>query len=348
MEISIPSILRIKREAVYRIGKYLRKNDMKNIVLLFGEGIKELLSEQLYISLTSSEIKIQHEEIVTDNSVKTLFDSTFTFPLPVDAIVAVGGGKAIDFGKYAAFLLQVPVITIPTSISNDAFASSMASLTIDGRRRTLKAKMPDGVIIDTDIIKKAPKQYIFSGIGDLISNLTAIEDWKRASKKHAEVLNDFAVLISLNAVENFLNYGNKNIDDIEFIRLVCGSLVMSGISMEICGSSRSSSGSEHLVSHAYDRYAKKPSLHGIQVGVATYAISYIQNNKHELIRKTLEETGFFDFVAAHPLDKSDFIKAIEMAITMKSNFYTVLNEDNAVDKLKEFAETDSLMQKLIV
>lgn len=348
MEISIPSILRVKPNALYKLGKYLRKAEMDKIAIFWGEGIKDLFYEQIHISLESSEIRVNYEETVSDNEITMLFESSFSIPSNVEAIVAVGGGKVIDYCKYMAYIKHLPIMSVPTSISNDGFASPMSSLYVKGRRKSLKAKIPESVIVDTKVVKESPKRFIYSGIGDLISNITAIYDWKQAAKQVEGAVNDFAVLVSNNAVENFMNYHDKDINNLEFIRLISGSLVMNGISMEISGSSRPSSGSEHLISHAYDIFAKKPSLHGIQVGIATYCISYIQeNNQHENIKLVLEETGFFKFVEENPLDKEDFLLAIDKAKTMKEDFYTILSKEGMVEKLKTFVNEDEYCKKIL-
>lgn len=349
MEISIPTLLRIKPNAMYKIGKYLRKENFARIALFYGEGLKSLFDEQLRISFDSSEIKVQFEEVVYSNAVEDIFKSAFNLPPAIDAIVAIGGGKVIDYCKYIAFILQLPIISVPTSISNDGFASPGASLLVNGRRKSQKAKIPFGVVIDTDIIRKSPARYTYSGIGDLISKYTAIHDWKLAYHMAQEPVNDFAVLISRNAVEVMVSHNNKNIKDLEFLRLICGCLVMSGVAMEVCGSSRPASGSEHLISHAYDMSAKKPTLHGIQVGVATLAISWLQHNpEHQLIKSVLEETGFIDFVSQSPLDKQDFINAIRQAPNVKENYYTILSDQEKIEELIEYVQKDEHFNKLLV
>lgn len=348
MEISIPTLLRIKPNAMYKIGKYLRKEHFTRIALFYGEGLKGLFDEQLRISFDSSEIRVKFEEVVYSNAVEDIFKSAFNLPPDLDAIVAIGGGKVIDYCKYIAFILQLPIISVPTSISNDGFASPGASLLVNGRRKSQKAKIPFGVVIDTDIIRKSPIRYTYSGIGDLISKYTAIYDWKLAYHMVQEPVNDFAVLISRNAVEVMVSHNNKDIKDLEFLRLTCGCLVMSGVAMEVCGSSRPASGSEHLISHAYDMSAKKPTLHGIQVGVATLAISWVQDNpEHQLIKSVLEETGFIDFVSKNPLDKQDFINAIRQAPNVKDNYYTILSDQEKMAKLIGYVQRDEFFNKLI-
>lgn len=347
MYISIPSVLRIKQNAIFKLGKYIRKMGIDKAALFYGEGIEELVDKVVNISFDSSEIKTVVKDIIKESEIREVMEKYYKMPQNVQAVIGIGGGKVIDCCKYIGHAAKIPIISVPTSISNDGFASSVSSLNIDGKKRSFKSKIPDAVIVDTEIVKNSPKKLIYSGIGDLISNITAIYDWKLAARKGLENVNDFAVLISNNAFENMVNYPKKDIDDIDFIRVVSGSLVMNGIAMEISGSSRPSSGSEHLISHAYDKCAKAPSLHGIQVGVATYCISWLQNNKFDIVKKVLEESGFFKFVQGNTLEKSSFLNAVDIATEMKEDFYTILSEKGNVDKLKEFIENDDILKTLL-
>ncbi|OAO83882.1 Glycerol dehydrogenase [Anoxybacillus flavithermus] len=72
-----------------------------------------------------------------------------------------------------AFLRQVPFLSIPTSASNDGFASTNCSLLVHGRKTTVPAKVPFGILADLHIIQQAPERFILAGIGDLMSNITA-------------------------------------------------------------------------------------------------------------------------------------------------------------------------------
>ena len=88
-----------------------------------GEGVTTLVGQQMEISLDSSEIGVDAEETVLRNAVEDVVSSAFRLPHEVGAIVAVGGGVAIDYAKYAGLLTRLPVIAVPTAISNDGFAS---------------------------------------------------------------------------------------------------------------------------------------------------------------------------------------------------------------------------------
>ncbi len=341
MDIRIPSLLRIKPNALYKLGKYLRKNGFHRIALYYGEGIADLVGQKVEISLDSSEIQVVSEETVHGNDVAEIVSSAFRLPREAQAIVAVGGGLAVDFGKYAGFLTKRPVIAVPTAISNDGFAAPGASLRVDGRRVSCSSTIPFGVVIDTNMIKSSPRRFTFSGIGDLISKYSAIADWKLAYHATGEAINDFSAMISMQSVENLVNHPVKSTDDLEFLQLVCGALVMSGVAMEVAGSSRPASGSEHLISHAYDSIAAHPSLHGLQVGVATLATTWLQvNPAHQTVVRVLEETGFSAFMTENRLDRAAFLEAVQLAPTIKPGYHTVLSQPGAVERLQAHVKND--------
>jgi glycerol-1-phosphate dehydrogenase [NAD(P)+] len=347
MEILVPSLLRIKPHALYKIGKYMRKDVFNNVALFFGEGIKDLLFNQIQISFESSEIKILYEEVVSTNNIDDAFASAKKLPGRTKAIIAIGGGMAVDYCKYVSFITQLPLISVPTIISNDGFCSPLSSLTVNERRKTVKTAIPYGVIVDTEIIKSAPEKFIYSGIGDLFCKITALYDWKLSFNKTGEYVNDFAIVISQNAVDTFRYYQNKSFDNPEYLGIIASSLLMNGIAMEIARSSRPASGSEHLISHAYDKYAQKPSHHGLQVGVASYAVSYLQKITHERVKDVIQDTGFYDFISKNKLNKEDFITAINHASEIKEDFYTILSEKDSIERLTEFVETDELMKNML-
>ncbi len=341
MEIQIPSLLRIKPHALYKVGKYLRKSGFNHVAVVYGAGIKDLIGQTIEISLDSSEITVALEEVVHTNAIEDVIASAFRIPRDAQAIVAIGGGVAVDFAKYAGFLTQLPVVAVPTAISNDGFASPGASLTIAGKRTSCKATIPYGVVIDTTVIQASPAQFNYSGIGDLVSKYSAIADWKLSYHTTGEPVNDFSVMISMQSVTNLVNHPVKSVADLDFLQLMAGALVMSGVAMEVCGSSRPASGSEHLVSHAYDRLAERPAQHGLQVGVATLGTLWLQANPHlDVVRRVLDETGFTAFMADHRLDRSTFLAAIAAAPGVRPGYFTVLSTPGAVERLQAYVADD--------
>src|SRR5262249_7589032 len=196
------------------------------------------------------------------------------------AIGGVGGGKALDVAKYVGFLSRLPYFAVPTSLSNDGFCSPQSSLTVRGKRRSLAATLPFGVVVDTAVCRDAPRILTLSGVGDLVAKFSAVRDWKLAFHETAEPVEDFAALLSDGSTHALLSHPRF---DLKGIRLLATALLLNGIAMEICGSSRPASGSEHLISHALDALSARPRLHGLQVGVASYIVSVLQGVNAERI-----------------------------------------------------------------
>jgi glycerol-1-phosphate dehydrogenase [NAD(P)+] len=158
-------------------------------------------------------------------------------------------------------------------------------------------------------------------------------------------VDDFAALLSDATVHQFL--GRPSFD-VEGARLLSTSLMLNGVAMEICGSSRPASGSEHLISHALDAISGRPRLHGVQVGVATYLMSLVQENQSERIDGLFDETGFWDLVRSDPFSRDEWTRAIRMAPSIKDDFYTVLSQDGAVERAISLLDEDDKLKPCFV
>ncbi len=347
LRITIPSLLRIKKDALHKVGKYLKSEGMDRIALFWGEGIENLFGEKISISLSSSDIDVELTREVMSINIRDCFENSLSLPHSVNGIVAIGGGKVLDHAKYIAHLKKIPLMVVPTIISNDGICSSMSSLVVDGKRKTQPTTVPHAVVVDLSVVQKAPRSFLYSGIGDLVCKGSSIYDWKLAYHRNKEYVDDFAVMTAQNAFDAFINFYDKDLDNPDFVKVIVSSLIMIGVAMEVAGSSRPASGSEHLISHALDSISKRPKGHGIQVGVASLVTSYLQGNDFERVKDVLEKTGFIDYVAKDPFDREEFIRAIELAPTVKENFCTILSESGNIKKAITFIENDSLMNKLI-
>ncbi|WP_375749630.1 glycerol dehydrogenase [Vibrio sp. HN007] len=89
-----------------------------------------------------------------------------------EMIVGVGGGKTLDTAKAVAFYADLPVVIVPTIASTDAPCSALSVLyTEDGvfDEYLLLPSNPDVVLMDTDIISKAPTRLLVAGMGDALA-----------------------------------------------------------------------------------------------------------------------------------------------------------------------------------
>jgi len=344
--IAIPTFLKIDKGALADIGKYLSDNNLKKVVVFFGNGLIDLFGERVMKSFEKYNIEVlQYMELDTTN-IEDITDIAFGIPNKTQAVIGIGGGKVIDTAKYCGFLRKLAFISVPTSTSNDGFSSASASLLIKGKRHSVPAKMAYGIIADTDVIKSAPRGMLYSGIGDMVCKITAVYDWQFEEEKGYGKTNDVAIMIAKKAINSIARIEFDDITDEWFLKELLNSLAMCGIANEIAGSSAPTSGSEHLISHAIDQNGKKVSMHGIQVGIATYLMSVVQNHRQDRVRNFLEKTGFFDYAATLDLDIQDYINAIDQAPSIKPFRHTFLHEEQYREKAKEVLMNDEILKKI--
>jgi glycerol-1-phosphate dehydrogenase [NAD(P)+] len=155
-------------------------------------------------------------------------------------------------------------------------------------------------------------------------------------------------MIAKKAVNSFVRTPYESIKDDLFLKELLDSLSMSGIANEIAGSSAPTSGSEHLISHALDKILEVPQLHGIQVGIATYIMSRVHDHRYIRINKVLTDTGFWDYTATLNMRKEDFIKAIDMAPSIKPHRHTYLHEEKYREEAKRIVMEDEVIGKILV
>lgn len=336
-QFSAPSLVRIKPGALDRLGIYLTRAGFKRVRLVGSAGIDPDLAGRVERALTTEGVELAGRSEVAEASFERAVDEFATIG-DAQGVVGFGGGKALDVAKYVAHLAGRPYLAVPTSLSNDGFCSPLASLTLKGRRRTLPARLPRGVVIDSDVCLAAPPPLWRSGVGDLVAKLTAIADWKLAARNGGEPVNDFAVLLSDATVRQFLS---RPVRDRDGVRLLGTALMLNGIAMEVCGSSRPASGSEHLISHAFDVLSSRPRLHGLQVGLATYFMSRLQGDVHtETIAGLFDSTGFWDELRADPFPAGEWIEAVRAAPAQKERFETVLSHGAPAAEVERIMRTD--------
>ncbi len=347
-EISIPSILKIGKGVLGEIGGLLKSSGISNVVVYFGNGLIDMFGQTVMKSFEDAGVEVlQYCELDTVD-IDDIIDIAFSLDVKTQAVVGIGGGKVIDAAKYMGYLRKLPFISVPTSSSSDGFSSASASLIVNGRRNSVPAKLAYGIIVDTDVLKSAPAKFLYSGIGDLVSKITAIYDWVYEDKMGYTTVNDFAVMIAKKAVNSFVRTPYESITDDIFLRELVDSLAMSGIANEIAGSSAPTSGSEHLISHALDKLLEQPQLHGVQVGIATYLMAKVHDHRYVRIDKVFTDTGFWDYVKTLGMKKVDFEAAIDMAPSIKPHRHVYLHEEKYRKMAKELLYTDSRLNEILI
>jgi glycerol-1-phosphate dehydrogenase [NAD(P)+] len=341
-QVAIPTLVRAKDGALDRLGIYLGRGGHRRVAVLLSKGLVPPLPDRLARGLKEQSVEPVAWVEVSDNDLESAARLFADLPRGATAVVGVGGGKALDVAKYVGFLSRLPYYAVPTSLSNDGFCSPQSSLTVRGKRRSLPAALPFGVVIDTAVCRDAPRVLTLSGVGDLVAKFTAVRDWKLAFHAVGEPVDDFAALLSDGSIHAYLSHPAL---DLEGVRLLATALMLNGIAMEIAGSSRPASGSEHLISHALDAASARPRLHGLQVGVASYLVSLLQGENADRIGGVFDATGFWDAVAADPFSRAEWLAAVRAAPSVKEGFYTVLSSRNVLPEVEQLLTHDPYLTR---
>lgn len=205
----------------------------------------------------------------------------------VEVMVAVGTGILNDVVRYCARERHIPFAAVPTAATCDAFASSVAAMTLGGLKVSITCQSPVLVVVDVDIVRDAPADLILSGIGDMLGKFVALSEWRMANLLTGEALCERIYDMMFTSVSTIWDkcLDARNRDD-GAIAAVMEGLIMSGIAMQLFGNSRPASGAEHHFSHLLDIGTDAlrgipGGTHGEQVGVGTAVIS---REYHRLIQ----------------------------------------------------------------
>ena len=246
----------------------------------------------------------------------------------IKVIIGIGGGRVLDTAKFAAHISKAVYICMPTSLSNDSLASPFSVLETYGKaRKTFECKIPTAIIVDTNMIINAPVDQTLSGIGDTIAKHTALFDWKLSASRTSSRIDDFAYALSRMSYDSVYHCDEKNMKSRVFIRILSRALVMGGLAMEIAGSSRPCSGSEHLFAHAIEEYYPDVKItHGLAVALGSIPACIFQGQDAAGLLNFFKTYGIATNPQSYGITKDMFADIWEKARTVRADRITILND----------------------
>jgi glycerol dehydrogenase len=236
-----------------------------------------------------------------------------------EVICGVGGGKALDTAKAVAYELGSPLVTIPTVASSDAPCSSLIvqfkeDHTFD---RFLRLKRnPDLVLVDSEVIAKAPVRYLVAGMGDALSTWFEAKTCSQSYRKNVPggLSTQASLKIARLCYETLIAFGReakmaveRKVVTPQLERVIEANILLSGIGFESGGLALAHGIQDGL--HCLD--GTQGCLHGELVAFATLVHLVLEGYPAKVIERvigfmksvglptTLQQIGVTDKSQAH-------------------------------------------------
>jgi glycerol-1-phosphate dehydrogenase [NAD(P)+] len=76
-------------------------------------------------------------------------------------------------------------------------------------------------------------------------------------------------------------------------------------------------------------------------------MAVVQNHRYVRINTVFNETGFWNYAATLGMKKEDFIKAIDMAPSIKPHRHTYLHEEKYREQAKKAVMEDEVLSRIL-
>lgn len=164
----------------YIQGRYVL-DDLKEYTAPYGKKVFILVDtffyatykdkfEKMYDDGENQVIVQEFKGEITVEKIDAVADSVKDFQ--PDVVAGMGGGKTMDTAKAVSDKFKAATVIIPTTASTDAPTIGLSVIYTEegehvGARHYIKN--PDLVLLDTDVIAKAPIRFLVAGIGDALA-----------------------------------------------------------------------------------------------------------------------------------------------------------------------------------
>ncbi|UCG03740.1 MAG: iron-containing alcohol dehydrogenase, partial [Candidatus Heimdallarchaeota archaeon] len=191
--------------AVQRISSVCKDVGIKKIKIFSGSTHTKTIASDIIIPQIEEDLEFSYSIFPNDVDLEYLHSEASAIRDTRTSLMAVGGGKIIDFVKVIASLSQTEYMAVPTNASHDGFSSPYVNFIL--REKIIKEEKnhnfpsiapvsPIAIVGDTTLISQAPKESLQAGVGDILAKWVAVSDWKLAHRLKGETFDIYAATFS--------------------------------------------------------------------------------------------------------------------------------------------------------
>jgi len=267
-------------------------NEVDNYILFTmkepWEIIKPKLSKDPSQIIFNKSMDITHLEELYQK-VKNKINGSFM-------ILGIGGGTACDTAKYLSWKLKeedrvdLDLVLIPSIISVDAFLCSSIAVRYENKVNYIGESAPTKILIDYELIKRAPKYLNRAGVSDTISITSALGDWKLAHEENNDQF-DKTVFNEAKSIAKELMKNRNEIREVteDGIKALVEGFYNEVILCEDWGNARPEEGSEHFLAYCIESITHDHYIHGKIIGMNILISLYLQEEIAEFSREHIRQ-----------------------------------------------------------
>lgn len=298
-------------------------------------------------SLLEFPIVVQAEPERVDKDYLDMLASSL--PPQVEVIYGVGGGLVCDVAKYLGWAKSLPVVIVPTALSQDGFLTALVAARVGGTVEYITTGAVSKLLIDWDVISSAPAYIRGAGITELLTIVTGLLDWRYAAERNKTTPETrfqpwAAGIMAGIAQQAFKISAGVGSGNVEALRNLLDLLCLEVQLTNQLGHNRPQEGSEQFFAYAIEQKSLRgrPLPYADRVGPGILIASALHGQDIGPIRETLQSAG----IRLGQLRTDDIMETIRSLPDYVRDHdlpYTILNElDLSSDRVNELLATTGL------
>lgn len=226
-------------------------------------------------------------------------------------VVGFGGGMVMDAAKYVAWRRGCRLLLAPGIVSVDAPVTNTIAVRESGAVAYRGFVVADAIVVDVDLVERAPARLNRAGIGDLASIHTALVDWRLGAAVGRAAFDDGIAAASATVLARVevLSGDVFRVTERGLEAVIRGYVEVNALCLRV-GHSQPEEGSEHYVGYRLEQLTGRSFVHGELIGLGGVLMATLQRNDPLRLVRLLDACGVGWRPNAQDLSTETIIEAL--------------------------------------